>query len=418
MAPKKAKMSMADLGSMFGANPSKNALPTRSEGLEETRGKGGFRDRDDRYGGGGRDFDRGGDDWRGGRGGDRGGFDRGGDRGGFDRGGPGDDDSNWRTGLRGPARGGDRDGGRDDRGGGRDDDRGGGAFRRRDMPARGEAGGGSDWKDMLRGRHTDDGPKKFEPPSRRPGSQRTPEERTPEMSGEEEVAAGPAKPAKAKIAKEVKETKAKEPKKAKPVLEKPKDDGPKADEALMKEFKEGLAKVFNASGDFKKFLSSTKLTKVELESPELSAAVAAVAVQNCRGLTEDACTKKIKAAEPLFTWLFETDPRSHSKLHFIFELQVAAYGSKLPRLSAATSVLELIFDTLYMEDIIQEGHFRLWQDDADDERPGKIETMLSVSIWLDWLKTAKVEGESSDEEEEDDDEEGSDSDSDSDEDSD
>merc|ERR1712118_645764 len=55
-------------------------------------------------------------------------------------------------------------------------------------------------------------------------------------------------------------------------------------------------------------------------------------------------------------------------------------GPELPRLSPATSVVELIFDTLYMEDIIQEGYFRMWQDDADDERPGKIETMLSVSI--------------------------------------
>ena len=116
----------------------------------------------------------------------------------------------------------------------------------------------------------------------------------------------------------------------------------------------------------------------------------------------------------MFKWLFETDPRSHSKLHLIFDLQVAAYGSKLPRLSPATSVVELIFDTLYMEDIIQEGYFRMWQDDADDERPGKIETILSVSIWLEWLKTAKVEGESSDEEEDDDEDDDSDSDSDDD----
>jgi len=195
--------------------------------------------------------------------------------------------------------------------------------------------------------------------------------------------------------------------------------GPKADEALMEEFKQGLAKVFKASGDFGKFLKSTKLTEVELGSPELSAAVAAVVVHNCRGLEEDACTEKIKAAEPLYEWLFEKDPRPRSKLHFLFELQVAAHSMALPRLSAATSVIELIFDTLYMEDIIPEGYFRLWQDDADDERPGKIETMLSVTIWLDWLKNAKVEGEDSeDEDEDDDDEDDDDSDSDDDDDDD
>jgi len=87
-------------------------------------------------------------------------------------------------------------------------------------------------------------------------------------------------------------------------------------------------------------------------------------------------------------------------------------------LSPATSVIELIFDTLYMEDIIQEGYFHMWRDDTDDERPGKIETMLSVNIWLDWLKNAKVEGEDSDEDDDEDDDDDSESDEDSDEDSD
>jgi DNA-directed RNA polymerase specialized sigma24 family protein len=90
----------------------------------------------------------------------------------------------------------------------------------------------------------------------------------------------------------------------------------------------------------------------------------------------------------------------------------------LPRLSPATSVLELIFDTLYMEDIVQEGYFQMWREDADDERPGKIETMLSVTIWLDWLNTAKVEGEDTDEEDDDEEDDDDDSDSDSDDDSD
>merc|ERR1719174_2882936 len=186
----------------------------------------------------------------------------------------------------------------------------------------------------------------------------------------------------------------------------------------MAEFQTGLTKVFTASGDFKKFLGSTKLTKVELGSPALAAAVAAVVVQNCRGLDEDACTKKIKAAEPLYEWLFDKDPRSRAKLHFLFELQVAAHHLALPRLSPATSVIELIFDTLYMEDMIQEGYFHMWREDADDERPGKIETMLSVNIWLDWLTNAKVEGEDSEDEEDDDDDDDDDSDSDDDDDDD
>merc|ERR1719331_3040010 len=187
----------------------------------------------------------------------------------------------------------------------------------------------------------------------------------------------------------------------------------------MAEFKQGLTKVFKESGDFGKFLKSTKLTKVELGSPELAAAVAAVVVQGCRGLEEEACTKKITAAKPLYEWLFEKDTRQRPKLHFLFELQVAAHSLALPRLSPATSVVELIFDTLYMEDIIQEGYFHMWREDADDERPGKIEAMLSVNIWLDWLTNAKVEGEDSeDEEDDDDDDDDSDSDDDDDDDDD
>jgi hypothetical protein len=236
---------------------------------------------------------------------------------------------------------------------------------------------------------------------------------------EEEATGGPAKPLKAKIVKEPKEGKPKkEPKEKAKKVEAPKYTGPKADEKLMNDFKTGLAKVFKESGDCGKFLKSAKLTEVELGSPELSAAVAEVVVYNCRGLAEEACAKKIKAAEPLFVWLFEKDPRPQSKLHFLFELQVAAHGMSLPRLSPATSVLELIFDTLYMEDIVQEGYFQMWREDADDERPGKIETMLSVTIWLDWLNTAKVEGEDTDEEDDDEEDDDDDSDSDSDDDSD
>jgi len=61
----------------------------------------------------------------------------------------------------------------------------------------------------------------------------------------------------------------------------------------------------------------------------------------------------------------------------------------------------------------------MWREDADDERPGKIETMLSVNIWLDWLTNAKVEGEDSeDEDDDDDDDDDDDSDSDDDDDDD
>jgi hypothetical protein len=142
--------------------------------------------------------------------------------------------------------------------------------------------------------------------------------------------------------------------------------------------------------------------------------VAAALFHSCRGKTEDECEEHVEAAVPLVNWLWEQDKRPRAKTEFLFELQAAAYNAKLPRLSPATSVLEAIFDKLYMLDVIEEGYFHMWVDNADDDRPGKIDSMFSINLWLEWLRTAKVEGEDSDSDE---DESGSgDDDSDSDED--
>jgi len=388
MAPKK-KMNLSELGVMFGANPNKGVLPSRSEGKEEQRG---FRGRDRDGGGKGGGF--GGDDggWR--DAGDRRG---GGDRGGFDRREEGD--TNWRSGLRGPAN-------RDSGFGGRDRDGPRGGFGR----DRDGGGGGADWKDLLRSRNEPE-KDKFVPPSRRT-VERSPDPSSPDEDETNTPPPEEKKPARApKVEKEKPEPKKKkEAPPPKVVAEKPVDH---ANEALIEKFSESLEKWAAKPSDCKALITGAKkvLTSKELESPKLAAAVAGVLLQAGRGHSEEECTSLVEKAKPLLEWVWECDPRAKPKLHFLFELQAAAYGMGLPRLSPATALVEAFFDALYMLDIIEEGYFHLWKADTEDEHDGKIDTMFSVTTWFTWLETAKVEGEDSSDE----DESGSGSDSDSDE---
>merc|ERR1712096_62262 len=71
------------------------------------------------------------------------------------------------------------------------------------------------------------------------------------------------------------------------------------------------------------------------------------------------------------------------------------YTRKLPRLSPATSVAEALFDSLYTEAVIDEPVFHAWVEDQSDSRRGKIDVVFATSPWFDWLRAAKVEGESS-----------------------
>merc|ERR1719336_2979020 len=70
----------------------------------------------------------------------------------------------------------------------------------------------------------------------------------------------------------------------------------------------------------------------------------------------------------------------------------------LPRLSPASSLLEVFFDGLYLAGVIEEDYYEMWAI-GDDDTPGKMTAMFQVSDFLEFLRTARYEGESSSEEE-------------------
>jgi len=343
MAPNKKKnaMSMAELSKMFGGNPNSGALPTRSEGKEETRGR-----RDDRRG---RDDDEfGGGGWRN--------EERGGRFGGRDR----DDDR------------------RDWRGGGRDGGRG---------------GGNDDWKSMLSGRGG---------ASSRPGGGSSMEDRRAQfgagvraqLRGEKvDEPLEPAKkfqPQQRRAPPPPKEEKAKKPVVAAKKPEEP--TGPIPDEELLNDFRAELKELWDRQ-NFSDLSDLPDLTEAEFGSGMACKIVAQNLMRCSRGKQPEVISKLIQDSKPIFAWLWENDTRRRVKVEFLFDLQEAVYQQKCPRLSPEWALIEAVFDGLYFNEVLAEPYFFLWADDTKDTRDGKIEVMFQANAWLDWLKKAKVFGE-------------------------
>jgi len=110
----------------------------------------------------------------------------------------------------------------------------------------------------------------------------------------------------------------------------------------------------------------------------------------------------IKRFAPLFECLIEQAQirKIHRfKVMLLSECQRLAHEMGLPRLSPSSALLEVFFDGLYQAEIVEEGYFKLWAENEKDETPGKVQAMFQVNIFIEWLASARVEGdESSDEE--------------------
>jgi len=352
MAPNKKKnaMSMAELSKMFGGNPNQGALPTRSEGKEETRGR-----RDDRRG---RDDDEfGGGGWRNEDRGGRFGGDRGGGRFG-DR-----DDRDWR-------------------GGGRDGGRGG--------------GGNDDWKAMLSGRGGGG--------SSRPGAGSSMEDRRSQfgagvrakLRGEapdepvQSSGSKPFQPQQRRAPPPPKEEKAKKPIFVAKKVEEP--VGPIPDEELLNDFRAEVTEMWDRQ-NFSDLKDLPDMTDAEFGSGMVCKIVAQNLMRCARGKQPEQISKLIADSEAMFDWLWENDTRRRVKVEFLFDLQEAVFQQKCPRLSPEWALIEAVFDGLYFNQVLAEPYFFLWADDTKDTRDGKIEVMFQANAWLDWLKKAKAFGE-------------------------
>mmetsp|Transcript_127573 Transcript_127573/g.254890 ORF Transcript_127573/g.254890 Transcript_127573/m.254890 type:complete len:586 (-) Transcript_127573:188-1945(-) len=136
-------------------------------------------------------------------------------------------------------------------------------------------------------------------------------------------------------------------------------------------------------------------------------------LRHCHGKKDEEVVALVQRLAPLLNCLIKQAQAHRFKVLVLCELQRLAHGLGLPRLSPATSLIEAVFDGLYCAEVIEEDYFQIWSIN-DDDTPGKTDAMFQLSAFLDWLRDAKIEGETSSEEEEDDDEDRDDDDEDED----
>jgi len=126
-------------------------------------------------------------------------------------------------------------------------------------------------------------------------------------------------------------------------------------------------------------------------------------LRHCDGKNDEEVVALVQRLAPLLTSLINQAKVHRFKILVLCELQRLAHKLGLPRLSPATSLIEAVFDGLYCAEVIEEDYFQLWSIN-DDDTPGKTDAMFELSAFLDWLRDAKIEGETSSEEEDDDEE--------------
>lgn len=69
---------------------------------------------------------------------------------------------------------------------------------------------------------------------------------------------------------------------------------------------------------------------------------------------------------------------SHSNIIFFPFLFACCPAAGFPRVSEGLSLIEAIWDALYMEDVIQQQYFDWWYEATNDNTPGRHEVVFQV----------------------------------------
>merc|ERR1712113_721483 len=131
-------------------------------------------------------------------------------------------------------------------------------------------------------------------------------------------------------------------------------------------------------------------------------------LSHCRRQDDEFVISAVKRCAPIFDCLIQNTEVHRFKVKLLCEAQRLCHLMGLPRLSPESALLEVFFDGLYRAEVVEEKYFELWAIGSDDT-PGKSKAMFQVSHFLDWLREAKIEGETSDEGEDGDEEKDGDS---------
>ena len=104
----------------------------------------------------------------------------------------------------------------------------------------------------------------------------------------------------------------------------------------------------------------------------------------------------VRLLKPVLLYIFNHSQIRRHKLRFLFEIQRFINEMKFPRVSSGLTLIEAIWDALYMEDVVEEQYFLWWYEDTHDETPGRSNMLFQMLGWFNWLTTASVDGQQQD----------------------
>lgn len=199
-----------------------------------------------------------------------------------------------------------------------------------------------------------------------------------------------------------KSKKEKKEKKAKDEEEVP-EDPKQTENSMLAAFEERCESLLNKDADVEELVDEAPslLPEGSIQTVAPISLLFGRMLRHCHGKTDEEVVALVQQLAPLLTWLINQAKVHRFKVLVLCELQRLAHKLGLPRLSPATSLIEAVFDGLYCSEVIEEDYFQIWSIN-DDDTPGKTDAMFQLSAFLDWLRDAKIEGETSSEEEEDD----------------
>lgn len=181
-----------------------------------------------------------------------------------------------------------------------------------------------------------------------------------------------------------------------------KGSGPQVDEEKLRLFgakcKEAIenagAKVDALVKEVPKLLAEAELKTIRPVS-----AVLEPLLSFCRRKEDKQVISAVARFAPLLNCLIEKAEKWRFKVQLLCEAQKLVFDMGLPRLSPASALIEVFFDGLYQAEVIEEKYFELWTM-SNDDTAGKTKAMFQLNDFLEWMRTAAVEGETDSEEEE------------------
>eukprot|EP00742_Colponemidia_sp_Colp-10_P003244 GILJ01003454.1.p1 GENE.GILJ01003454.1~~GILJ01003454.1.p1 ORF type:complete len:871 (-),score=163.96 GILJ01003454.1:2061-4673(-) len=79
-------------------------------------------------------------------------------------------------------------------------------------------------------------------------------------------------------------------------------------------------------------------------------------------------------------------PTVAHQLQCLFEIQNVCYEVGFPK-----GLIKRLFNLFYEHDIVLEDAIEEWKEDTRDKTPGKVEAVIQLNEWLNWLKEAEEE---------------------------